>query len=627
MTGLLPPAHGVRDNGAYALPDAAQTLAEQLREAGYATQAFVSAVVLSRRFNIDQGFDLYDDELWGEEDPKTFMIRERSATDTINRALAWYRRWQSAPDRKPFFTWVHLFDPHEPHQAPGRYSGIAPTGYDAEIAYADAELGRLIDALRDSGQLDRTLVILTADHGESLGEHGEKTHAVFVYRATTHVPLVLRYPPRFAPGRRLQAPVHHVDVAPTVLATLGLPVSPDLPGIDLRKASDTDDRALYSESLLSEVGFGMAPLFAVRERGFTFIRAPKPELYDLVDDPAETRNLINVPGYRERADALDLSLQSLLDRATASALGATRHPLSEESVEMLRSLGYLQSTDARAAVAGMDPKDGIVIYNKLEAARRAGQQSDWPLSERIARAILADLPEHASARGVLAFALLNQGRVEEAKDQYLQMIARNPGEFRVHAVLGSIALRNGDLDAAVRHYRDALAAAPKFVDAMSGLGLVAMMRGDEIEAKTWFDRVIEIDPSFPGVYRLLGDLYFEQERFGDARSAYARSLSMVPDDYRTLIQAAASARRDGASEQAREWNQQAVALRPERWVGHYNLACLEAVSGHREEALRHLGEALRLDPNVSNLVPVDNDWQALRADPRLGALLDQAIRR
>jgi arylsulfatase A-like enzyme len=253
MTGLLPPAHGVRDNGAYALPDAANTLAERLHDVGYATQAFVSAVVLAKRYNIQQGFDAYDDELWGEEDPKLFMIRERRAADTIDRALAWFDDWKGQAQRKPFFTWVHLFDPHQPHQAPGWISARSPSGYDAEIAYADAELGRLIDALRRSGELDRTLIVLTADHGESLGEHAEKTHAVFVYRATTHVPLVLRYPRRFAPDRRVATPVHHNDIVPTVLATwAGARSEPA--GLDLAgRCRCPQPSRLYSESL-SEVG-------------------------------------------------------------------------------------------------------------------------------------------------------------------------------------------------------------------------------------------------------------------------------------------------------------------------------------------------------------------------------------
>ena len=624
MTGLLPPAHGVRDNGAYALPDAANTLAERLHDVGYATQAFVSAVVLAKRYNIQQGFDAYDDELWGEEDPKLFMIRERRAADTIDRALAWFDDWKGQAQRKPFFTWVHLFDPHQPHQAPGWISARSPSGYDAEIAYADAELGRLIDALRRSGELDRTLIVLTADHGESLGEHAEKTHAVFVYRATTHVPLVLRYPRRFAPDRRVATPVHHIDIVPTVLATLGLAPDPNLPGLDLASV-DADarkpSRPLYSESLLSEVGFGMAPLYAVREREHTFIRAPRSELYDLTEDPAETRNLIAVPGHRELADALDLSLQSVLDGAEQQALGATRNPLSQESIEMLQSLGYLQSAAARESVAGMDPKDGIHVYNLLDSARKAGQQGQWPASERISREILAQVPGHASARGVLAVALLNQGRVDDARDQYLQLIAQNPREFRVHGVLGSIALRQGDLDGAARHYQDALAVAPTFVEAISGLGLIAMIRGDDAAARNWFDRVLAVDPDFPDAHRLLGDLYFEQQRFADARDAYAKALALLPGDYRTLIQAAASARRADAAASARDWLQQAVRLRPERWMAHYNLACLDAIAGAGDDAFAHLRDAVALEPDAISLAMIDNDWAQWRGDARFKAMV------
>ncbi len=624
MTGLLPPAHGVRDNGAYALPDAAVTLAERLHAIGYATQAFVSAVVLAKRYNIQQGFDQYDDKLWGEDDPKLFMIRERRATDTVDAALNWFEGWRVDAQRRPFFTWVHLFDPHEPHQAPGWLGVRSVSPYDAEITYADEQLGRLIERLRSAGELENTLVVLTSDHGESLGEHDEKTHAVFVYRATQHVPLIMRYPKRFPPGNRVATPVHHIDIVPTVLASVGLSADPALAGVDLASVASLPtwhERALYSESLLSEVGFGMAPLYAVRERGYTFIRAPKPELYDLTADPAETRNLHDVPGYLEIANGLDISLQHILDESAATALEAPRNPLSEESIEMLQSLGYLQSASARAGVIGMDPKDGIRIYNKLDAARKAGQQGHWPVSEKIAREILAEIPGHASARGVLAVALINQDRNDEARDEYLRIIADNPGEFRVLGMLGVMAMRNDDLDGAGRHYLDALKIAPTFIEAMSGLGLIAMIRGNETLAQQWFDQVVAIDPGFPDVRRLLGDLYFEREQFAEAQAAYALAMKLSPGDYRTLIQAAASARRANAGAAARVWLAEAIKLRPEGWVAHYNLACLDAIEQRDVEAIEHLRASIKLEPGVIGLARIDPDWTELREDPRVSPML------
>ncbi|AVP98445.1 hypothetical protein C7S18_15170 [Ahniella affigens] len=620
LSGLLPPSHGVRDNGAYAVPDSVDMAAELLAEAGYQTQAFVSAVVLAKRYNIQQGFQLYDDALWSEEDPNLFMIRERQAPETIDRALAWFDGWkQSDPaTRKPFFTWVHLFDPHEPHLAPGGIADIAATPYDAEITFADQHLGRLIDALGNAGVLDNTLIIVTADHGESLGEHGEKTHAVFVYRATTHVPLIVRLPSRFPASRRVSTPVHHIDILPTILATLGLPAR-DLPGRDLRAipATGDADRPLYSESLLSEVGFGMAPLHAIRQDHFTYIEAPRPELYNLQIDPDERSNVFGVPSNALIANNLELALRDVFADAKRHAHEAGANPLSQESVEMLQSLGYLQSSAERQAVAGMDPKDGIVIYNQLDAARKAGQKGQWPEAEGLVRQILAEVPGHATARGILAFALLRQGKVDAARHEYLTLIADNPQEFRVLGALANLELRQGNMAQASNYFQSALKIAPTFVEALSGLALISMIEGNDLEAETYITQALEIDPDFPGVYRLLADRYFENGQFEAALQSYQQSLRGRPDDFRTLLQAGASARRAAQPELALSYLDKAIRLRPDAYVGHYNRACLVLQTSGLQAALPSLDAALKLEPAVAQLIGTDSDWQAVLDAPEL----------
>ena len=232
MTGLLPPAHGVRDNGAYTLSNDYQTLSEVLKQNGYDTAAFVSAVVLNRRYNLLQGFDTYDDDLWAEDEPKLFMIRDRPAPRTGERAVRWLRD-HAAKSNAPFFLWVHFFDPHQPYESryPDRH--LLPTAYDAEIAQADEGVHAIVDFLRASNTLDSTVVILTADHGESLGEHGEKTHAIFVYDATVRVPLVVRYPPLLPGGKTYGGPVRCTDIYPSALAAAGIKDVPPNQGMNL----------------------------------------------------------------------------------------------------------------------------------------------------------------------------------------------------------------------------------------------------------------------------------------------------------------------------------------------------------------------------------------------------------
>lgn len=627
MTGLLPPAHGVRDNGSFALSEDAVTLAERFKQAGYETRAFVSALVLSKRYRLDQGFDSYDDDLWSENDPKLFMIRERQASETIDRTLDWYDLRTSKNGKQPFFLWVHLFDPHEPHNPPGWTLPFSASPYDAEIASTDRELGRLVDALRDTGELDNTVFVFTADHGESLGEHNEKTHAIFIYRATTRVPLIVRYPPRFPEGRVYAGPVSNVDIAPTLLELAHLPGADQTQGMDLTPLARGDtpalDRAQYSESKLSELGFGMAPLYSIRKSGFTYIRAPKPELYDLNADPGETKNLFGEPEYLAKADALDIELEKMMQDSAKRALASQSNPMSQETMQMLQSLGYLQADSDRADADGIDPKDGILLVNALEEARHSAQKQNWVQAEKQLKKILAGNPRHFSARSVLALVEFKRGRFEEARDQYLALLAQDPSQFRLYAMLGQIALAQGELDEAERNNREALKLAPQFVEAMAQLGLIALVRGNEAEAQDWYEKALMIDDSFPTLYRRMGDLHFERGEFEEALSGYQEAFRRNPKDFRSLLQAGTSARRAGNPELARSLMESAIEQKPASWLPRYNLACLMASLGQDDAALDALEEAGKRGQRNPALLDMDPDWNSLRTSARFAQIRNE----
>lgn len=617
MTGLLPPAHGVRDNGTYVLDAAATTLAEVLADAGYDTAGFVSAVVLAQRYGIAQGFAHYDDELWSEADPKLFMIRERRAERTVERALHWLDQREARQDRRPFLAWVHLFDPHQPYHAPLVHSTRTTNPYDAEVAYVDHALGALFEHLKQTGQWERTLVVVTADHGESLGEHGERTHAVFIYRSTTHVPLLLRLPGRFEGGQRYVGPVRSIDILPTILASVGVAI-PAQQGQDLQPllAGPAPDLPQYSESLVSELGFGMAPLFGVRSRDHTWIRAPRAELYNLRADPAEQVNLQGEPLHAVLGDDLDALLDELLADSAARALQAQTHALSSETMEMLQSLGYLQGASDRAGVAGLDPKDGMAVYNQLERARHLAQREQWAESEQELRSILERIPAHTSARGVLALTLLQQDRLDEAEAEYRALLQADPGQFRLYGMLGVVALRRGDLDAAEQHYRAALAVSPQFVEAISQLGLIATLRGAVAEATEWLEQARALDPEFPPVYRRLGDLLYDREDFAGALAQYQQALERRPQDVRALVQAGNSARRLADPEAAARYFERARNADSEHWVASYNLACLHLLQGRPEAAFVALDEAIARGFRQPGVLENDPDWDGFRADLR-----------
>lgn len=618
FTGLLPTAHGVRDNGAYALGEDAITLAETLRTAGYTTHAFVSALVLNRRYNLNQGFETYDDDLWAEDDPKLFMIRERQAPKTTDRFLRWLSGW-SRDRRKPFFTWIHYFDPHQPYRPSLSDAALSASPYDAEIAGVDRQIGRVVETLRRDKLLENTLLIITADHGESLGEHGEKTHAVFVYDATVRIPLIVRYPRKFAPLVD-ESPVRSVDLFPTILSLVGLPAKP-VDGHDLVASWTGQSRPAeapqYSESLLSELGFGMAPLHSIREGGFKYIRAPRRELYDLRNDPHELHNVIDLqPRVAARLDGV---LTKVMNESGRHAVRAAENPMTRETEESLRALGYLAPTGARAAMQGIDPKDGMPLYEKLEDARHLAQSGRYERSEALLLEILQTTPRNVSAINILGLLGIKQGDREKALRHYHQSLAVDATQFRIYAILGSLALTEGHLDDAAKQYRTALSLNPHFVEAMANLGFIEALRGHEREAEAWYRKGIAADPTFPRVHRRLGDLYYERQDYQRAYGYYAKTTQLVPSDVRAFVQQGNCARRLGRPAEAESLFRRAEALQPDGWVPAYNRACLYATTGRPTLAFETLQALAHRHDLPERLLAQDPDLATVRALPSHGA--------
>ncbi|MEA2344129.1 MAG: choline-sulfatase [Thermoanaerobaculia bacterium] len=620
FTGLFPVAHGVRDNGAYALGENAVTLAERLRDAGYTTHAFVSALVLNRRYNLNQGFETYDDDLWAEDDPKLFMIRERQAPKTADRFLQWFGDWDKTRT-KPFFTWIHFFDPHQPYRPSATDAALSVSPYDAEIAGVDRQVGRIVETLRAKGVLDNTLLILTADHGESLGEHGEQTHAIFVYDATVRVPLLIRYKPAFPP-RVYEGSTRSVDIVPTVLGVLGLPGGETTDGHDLGAAIRGKETApvlpQYSESLLSEVGFGMAPLFAIRSGGYKYIRAPRPELYDLRNDPHELHDLhASLPRI---AASLDAQLTQLMKDSSRHSAKAEANPMTRETEESLQALGYLASQGERSAMQGIDPKDGLPIHNKLEEARHLAQRRKWKDAEALLLEVLTVTPRNVSALNVIGLVGIKTGDFAKANKYYQQSLAIDSQQFRVRGVLGGMALSRGDLDEATAEFKSALSINPHFAEAMANLGFIEALRGRDIAAQQWYAKGIAADPAFPRVYRRLGDLYYDRKDFAQAYTNYTKVIQLTPSDVRAIIQAGNCARRLGRNSEADALFHRAELLRPQGWIPTYNRACLMAIAGKPEDALTTLIALTARHPVPLALVERDQDLAAVRLLPRFAEL-------
>ncbi len=455
LTGSHPHELGVRHNGMYRLAPGVETLAERLRGAGWATGAFVGSYVLAARFGLDQGFDRYDDttstQLAG---PGGYA--ERTADAVSDAALAWL---EAAP--RPFFLWTHYYDPHASYKPPAPFKDrFAARPYDGEISWVDMQLTRILDVLRARRELDRTLVVVTADHGESLGEHGELTHGYALYDAVLRVPLILRGPGVPA-GGVVESLVRGIDVAPTVLGLLGREALPGVSGSDLRplwEGSEAPGRVAYSETLATELELGWSALYSIRTERFGYVRAPRAELYNLEADPAERENLLETDPRRWGAVASRLA--ALLEATLAGAAAARSERLDAEALERLRALGYaLPSQPVESS--GLDPKEGLRALGDLWEAHAAFERGELARAQSLVERVLEKIPASSKAHALLADVHLRGGRARLALSHMEEAARLTPLLAHHHAMVAEIQRGLGNEPAVREAYRRAEALDPR----------------------------------------------------------------------------------------------------------------------------------------------------------------------
>jgi arylsulfatase A-like enzyme len=457
FTGLYPARHGVRHNGLYRLDGEVETLAERLRESGYATAAVVGAAVLDADYGLAQGFELYDDEVSSSDSGSAVTgYVERRAGAVTERALAWL-----GEAREPFFLWVHYYDPHALYRPPPPFDErFRERPYDGEVAYVDTQLGRLLTGLRTKGREGRTLVVATSDHGESLGEHREPTHGYTLYDVALRVPLILKGP-GVPDGRVVNQLTSLVDVAPTLLALLGLEAWEGMEGRNLtlawREPTLLPERMVYAETLATQLDHGWSPLHAIRSLRYLYIRAPRPELYDVRTDPHQRHNLYASAGVdlaREvrSFEARLASLHTADERPTPLAIEAAER-------ERLRALGY-DLASAPATYTGLDPKDGLVSLERYAKAARAFARGELEEALALAEAALGDMPQSARLHGLLAGIQVRSGRSDRALAHAQSAARLVPEAVEYRQLLGDVRYNVGDLAGAIDAYREASELAP-----------------------------------------------------------------------------------------------------------------------------------------------------------------------
>jgi len=637
FTGLIPPHHGVRDNGGFFLDDAKVTLAERLKAAGYATGAFIGAWVLESRWGLGQGFDRYSDRF---ELSKYKVVSlgtvQKPGDEVMGDALAWLDTVKS----RRFFAWIHLYDPHAPYEPPEPYaSRYAGTPYLGEIAYTDSVVGRLTAWLRDNGQLERTLLVVTADHGESLGDHGEGAHAYFIYGATTHVPLIVRTP--WGLKGRNASRVSGVDLMPTVLDLVGLPPQPGIDGRSLARAV-FDPRAslghlAYSETYFPRYHFGWQQLRSLRDDRYGFIDAPQPELYDLVKDPGETQNVF--ANGSAPAERLRLALERL-----ASAPGAARperQGLDPDTLQRLAALGYVGNViDADPSAVLPDPKAKLKLFEMMNAAKDRAQSDrldeaialmrkvvaedpkimdahltlgNWLLRARdpegaIAayKAALALKPDDDISLGNLAQLYRARGRTEDelaALEVFRSALRVNPRNPQSWYQLGTLYLDAGRLDDAAAAFQDALAANPRLGAALNGQGVIAFQRGDLTRAEQLVRRGIELEPGLRTARFNLGRI---REARGDAPGAealYREEIATYPDNGRAWFNLAQLRRAGGDRDGYLATLRAAVEKAPDFGASYWYLAREELAVGRLDAAKDLAQRGLKAQP-VSDVAPL-----------------------
>jgi len=585
LTGLLPPQSGVRLNGVPLVGK--PTLGRLFHDAGYRTAAFVGAYVLDRRFGLSGGFDTYDDRIPRDPAAGARLEAERRGDLVAGAALEWLARSST----QPFFAWIHFYDPHAPYQPPAEF--LAKAGgraYDGEVAFADAQVGRVLDWLSSSGEQAKTLVVIAGDHGEGLGDHGELTHGMLVYDSTLKVPLIVALPPGShgdlsrtggspsggfrlpAEGSVIDQPVSLAQLAATLLQAAG--IAP-VPGMQAPLGAAQPD--LYSETTYPESA-GWHALQSIVDDRWKLIASSERELYDLSVDPAEAHTLAGtkmsmVDGMQARARAL----------GAAAATSASSVPA--DAAERLRALGYVSGSSQPVSNDAPNPADHIAAWNTFERELTRLDNGDVRAALTNLAALARRYPDAPVFQATYARALKDTGRAAQAVDLYRRLVARWPKDASLYHDLAVAAGAAGMADEASRAERAALALQPANADASNGLGLLLVEEGKAAEAVSAFERAVQDDPSNATFWTNLGNARREAGDPTRAEQAYQKALEQNPRSPDAANGMGVLLVQQHRAAEAIGWFERALAGSPRFTEARLNLGIAYQESGNRDKAI------------------------------------------
>ncbi len=587
LLGTTPLQHGVHDNSNFVIDEDLLTLAEHLKKYGYSTAAFVGAFPLDSRFGLTQGFDLYDDNYGGKSDQE-FAYVERRAEVVVEKALGWLKA-----QKNPWFIWVHCFDPHQRYDPPEpfktQYSGRS---YDGEIAYTDFALGKLFDLLGSKNLQDNTVIILTADHGESLGQHGEKTHGYFAYNATIWIPLIISYP-GIKPDK-IEQPVCHTDIFPSVCDILGVKKPSHLQGLSLLpllKGKKLPERLIYFESLYPFYTRGWAPLRGFIQNNKKFIDSPIPEFYDLEKDFDELENLAPTKEIKIYENSLD----RLIQQQSSADKKESRRSINRETRQKLRSLGYItdhQTTEKKVFTEKDDLKTLLPYQDKLMAAIKAYDGGRLEESIRLLEEIIAERKDLSQAYSHLATVYKEQRKLKEALEILRKGLTNNPSDYKIMETYGIILTEVGEYDKAVEILKNALSYIDYDPEIWNYLGVAYWKKGDFELAHDAFTKILSIDENYPIAFNNLGSLYLSQyikskndSYFWNAILNFKKALELDPNYAEAYNGLGTAYGQAGRMEAAIHCWERAVELNPDYGFPLYNLGLAYLMQGDKEKAL------------------------------------------
>ena len=576
LTGLYPPGHGVRENVGYTLDPGIPTLAEVMSDGGWTTAGFISAFVLDNRWGIGRGFDHYFDDfdLADFETPNLGSV-QRSGDVTVGEAVRWL---DGRPRDVPFFLWLHLYDPHDPYTPPEPFKSRYPgRPYDGEVAYTDSLIGEFRQALEERGLLESSLVILTADHGEGLGDHGEASHGFFVYDTTIHVSLIVRPPAAVDGGRVVDTAVSHVDLFPTILDAVGLSAPKVVHGQSLLPVISGEnvelDRGIYSESLYPLLHYGWAPLRAIRTDNRKLISAPRPEVFDIVADPREERDLsLEQPGVTGELEKQLSDLRAKIDREEPVAGAAP--DIDPQTLAQLQALGYAagqggvsleQETDRPRA----DPKDKIGIHRTIMRAQSL-MRDDEEGAEKTLLAVLQTDPDILDAHQMLGQLSTTQRRFDDALGHFRRALELDPAHKNSLMGMASSYQALGRGEEALVGYRRVLEVSGPDTRASLAIADIEVRLGHLEEAAKALDEAA-VTTEVPGlIHNKLGEVRAEQGRTGEAMTLFAKAIGERNDFALPYFNIAVLYEERGEAEPAIANYEKAIELAPKYFEAQFN---------------------------------------------------------